>query len=297
VSRVLEIDDVVAGYGPIDVLHGMSLPVAGGRITAVLGPNGAGKTTTLKAAAGLVSTRSGSVRLEGAEIRGLPPRQVVAQGVCLIPEGRGIFPSLSVRENLVLQSKRAPGGLAQVEQIAYEHFPVLGKRRRQIAGTLSGGEQQMLALSRALTSDPRVILIDEISMGLAPNLVERLFGVIRELADRGRTIVLVEQLAEYAMEIADYVAVVAKGRTVVLGEAADVRDQLTEIYLGGSGERQVVETVEPGTPGLWTTPNGRLAHSSACPVITSNAGVRPVADADSLVPCDLCEPAVVAMTV
>lgn len=295
-SRVLEIEDVVAHYGPIDVLFGLSLPVPGGKITAVLGPNGAGKTTTLKAAAGLVSTRSGSVRLNGEEILGVSPRRVVKKGVCLIPEGRGIFPSLSVRDNLILQSKQAPGGLAEVERIAYEQFPVLGKRRKQVAGTMSGGEQQMLALSRALTSDPQVILIDEISMGLAPNLVERLFEVIRGLADAGKTIVLVEQLAEFAMEIADYVAVVAKGQTVALGEADDVRDQLTEIYLGGSGEREDRAAVDPTDPGLWVTPNGRLAHRASCPVIESNAGTR-VDESVDLERCQICEPTAAAVAV
>jgi branched-chain amino acid transport system ATP-binding protein len=297
VSLVLEIENVVANYGPIDVLFGMSLPVAGGKITAVLGPNGAGKTTTLKAAAGLVSTRSGSVRLDGQEIRGLAPRKVVAKGVCLIPEGRGIFPSLSVRDNLVLQSGLCAGGMSQVEQLAYEQFPVLGKRRKQIAGTLSGGEQQMLALTRALTSDPQVILIDEISMGLAPNLVERLFEVIRSLADKGKTIVLVEQLAEFAMEIADYVAVAAKGQMVALGEAADVRDQLTEIYLGGSGERGMHDLVSPGAPGLWVTPNGGLAHTSGCPVIASNPGGKQASPSADLPMCEICEPSAAPVAV
>src|SRR5262249_44980913 len=160
---------------------------------------------------------------QGADIRGYSPRRVARMGVCLIPEGRGIFPSLSVRDNLLLQSRMAPGGLKSVEAIAYERFPVLGRRRRQVAGTLSGGEQQMLPPSRALTCEADVILIDESSMGLAPVLVEQLFGVIRELANAGRTIVLVEQLAEFVMEIADYVAVVSKGRTAAIGEPDDVR--------------------------------------------------------------------------
>jgi len=183
VPPLLELRDVEAGYGPIDVLFGLDLPVPQGSITAVLGPNGAGKTTALKTTMGLVEPRSGSIRLRGDEIRGLPPRAIARRRVCLIPEGRGIFPSLTVRENLVLQSRaRRDLKLAAIEEIAYSRFPRLGERRRQVAGTLSGGEQHMLALSRALTTDPELILIDEISMGLAPNLVEELFEVVVAMA-------------------------------------------------------------------------------------------------------------------
>jgi len=155
VPPLLELRDVEAGYGPIDVLFGLDLPVPQGSITAVLGPNGAGKTTALKTTMGLVEPRSGSIRLRGDEIRGLPPRAIARRRVCLIPEGRGIFPSLTVRENLVLQSRaRRDLKLAAIEEIAYSRFPRLGERRRQVAGTLSGGEQHMLALSRAPSRPP-----------------------------------------------------------------------------------------------------------------------------------------------
>ncbi|MDO8212012.1 ABC transporter ATP-binding protein [Conexibacter sp. CPCC 206217] len=230
---ILEISGLTAGYGPLEVLYAVDLPIEQGRITAILGPNGAGKTTTLKVAAGLVPARRGSVKLRGEELLGSAPRSIARRGLCLIPEGRGIFPSLSVRENLKLQSKMPrAGSLKEVEEIAYARFPRLGQRRKQIAGTMSGGEQQMLALSRALTTAPDVLMIDEISMGLAPNLVEELFGVVTDLARAGGTIVLVEQLAEYTLELADHVAVMAKGRVAAFGEPDDVRDLLTDLYLG-----------------------------------------------------------------
>jgi branched-chain amino acid transport system ATP-binding protein len=295
VPPLLELRGVEAGYGPIDVLFGLDLPAPEGCITAILGPNGAGKTTALKTAVGLMAPSRGSVRLRGEEIGGLPPRVIARRGVCLIPEGRGIFPSLTVRENLVLQSQaRRDLKLSAIEEIAYARFPRLGERRRQVAGTLSGGEQQMLALSRALTTSPEVILIDEISMGLAPNLVEELFGVVVGLAREGRTIVLVEQLAEFTLEIADYVAVMSKGTLAALGQPDDVRDLLEEIYLGAVDDAEHAEAAvrTTGAGGLWATGSGTLAHRPECPVVVARGDARPVAGDEDLAPCRICEPLV-----
>jgi branched-chain amino acid transport system ATP-binding protein len=293
---ILELSGVTAGYGPLDVLYSLDLPVAQGKVTAVLGPNGAGKTTMLKVAAGLVPARAGSVRFAGEEIATRSTREIARRGLCLIPEGRGIFPSLSVRENLKLQSKLSSGGLEEVEEIAYGRFPRLGQRRKQIAGTLSGGEQQMLALSRALTTEPSTMMIDEISMGLAPNLVEELFGVVADLAREGSTILLVEQLAEYTLEMADFAAVMAKGRVAAFGEPADVRELLADLYLGTAVDARL-EAAEAEAPrrrtddeSLWATPQGSLAHRGSCLTVTLREDVRRLGPDDDLAPCAVCQP-------
>jgi branched-chain amino acid transport system ATP-binding protein len=286
-SRALDLTGVDAAYGPVQALFALNLPVAEGRVTAVLGPNGAGKTTTLRVAAGLLSPRQGTVSLRGSDVTGKAPREIARSGLCLIPEGRGTFPSLTVRENLLLQCSLARKKLSQVEEIAYGRFPVLGKRRSQIAGTLSGGEQHMLALSRALTTDPQVILIDEISMGLAPIVVERLFDSVAEIAREGRTIVLVEQLAELVLEIADFAAVISKGTVVKLGQPGDVRDALEEIYLGADVRAEAGARVTDDTR-MWRTPTGTLAHRGDCPVVLSRHDVRPVTADEDLAGCGIC---------
>src|ERR1700691_1449922 len=228
-SRALDLSGVDAAYGPVQARFSLSLPVAEGKVTAVLGPNGAGKTKSLPVAVGLLAPTNGTVSLRGSDVTGNAPRQIARSGLCLIPEGRGTFPSLTVRENLLLQCPIARKKMSQVEEIAYGRFPVLGQRRGQIAGTLSGGEQHMLALSRALTTDPQVILIDEISMGLAPIIVERLFESVADIAAEGRTIVLVEQLAELVLEIADFAAVISKDALATIGQPDDVKDAHEEI--------------------------------------------------------------------
>jgi branched-chain amino acid transport system ATP-binding protein len=286
-SRALDLESVDAAYGPVQALFSLSLPVAAGKVTAVLGPNGAGKTTTLNVAAGLLRPSAGSVTMLGQDISGKPPRVIARGGLCLIPEGRGTFPSLTVRDNLLLQTSIARKRLSEVEEIAYARFPVLGQRRKQIAGTLSGGEQHMLALCRALTSEPDIILIDEISMGLAPILVERLFDSVAEIAREGRTILLVEQLAELVLEIADFAAVVSKGTVVTIGEPADVRDALEEIYLGGDIRPQSVSPVADQRR-RWKTPAGTLSHDGRCPVVAFRHDVQPVADDDNLGDCAIC---------
>jgi branched-chain amino acid transport system ATP-binding protein len=256
-------------------------------VTAVLGPNGAGKTTSLRVASGLLTPKTGSVTLRGTDVTGKAPRQIARSGMCLIPEGRGTFPSLTVRENLLLQCPIAGKKMSQVEEIAYGRFPVLGQRRGQIAGTLSGGEQHMLALSRALTTDPQVILIDEISMGLAPIIVERLFDSVAEIAAEGRTIVLVEQLAELVLEIADFAAVISKGTVVTIGEPGDIRHELEEIYLGADVRPEAGARVTDDER-RWKTPTGTLSHAGDCPVVLRRHDVVPADGNDDLAQCAIC---------
>jgi branched-chain amino acid transport system ATP-binding protein len=230
---LLELRGVRAGYGGVEALHGIDLVVPGGSIVALLGPNGAGKTTTLRVINGLVTPTSGSVRIEGHEMGGASTVALARAGVCLIPEGRGIFPNLTVRENLLMDTYAARRSVGEIEETAYGRFPRLGERRGQVAGTMSGGEQQMLALSRALSSDPALILLDELSMGLAPLIVEELFTVVRELAETGVTILVVEQFASVVLGVADHVAVMAHGLIRLQGRPDEIKDDLQAAYLGG----------------------------------------------------------------
>ena len=230
---ILELRGVRAAYGGVEVLHGIDLTVAGGSIVAILGPNGAGKTTTLRVINGLLSPSAGSMRIEGHDMTGASTVALARAGVCLIPEGRGIFPNLTVRENLLMDTYACGKSVQEIEDAAYGRFPRLGERRAQVAGTLSGGEQQMLALSRAISTDPALILLDELSMGLAPLIVEELFTVVHELAETGVTIVVVEQFASVVLDVADHVAVMAQGRVRLEGTPDDVRDSLHAAYLGG----------------------------------------------------------------
>ena len=230
---LLELRGVRAGYGGVEALHGIDLVVPGGSLVALLGPNGAGKSTTLKVVSGLVAPTSGSMLLEGKELVGASPVALARAGVCLIPEGRGIFPNLSVRENLLMDTYAAKRSVSEIEEVAFGRFPKLGERRTQVAGTLSGGEQQMLALSRALSSDPALLLLDELSMGLAPLIVEELFEVVADLTTTGVTILVVEQFASVVLDKADHVVVMAQGTVRMQGRPDDVRDTLSAAYLGG----------------------------------------------------------------
>jgi branched-chain amino acid transport system ATP-binding protein len=232
---LLELRGVRAGYGGVEALHGIDLSVPGGSLTALLGPNGAGKTTTLRVVSGLLAPTAGSVVLEGHELGGASTVALSRAGVCLIPEGRGIFPNLTVRENLLMDTYASGRSLKDVEAVAYGRFPRLGERRQQVAGTLSGGEQQMLALSRALSSDPALLLLDELSMGLAPLVVEELFSVVADLTTTGVTILVVEQFASVVLDVADHVVVMAQGAVKLQGRPDDVRDDLHAAYLGGAG--------------------------------------------------------------
>ncbi len=230
----LELHDVVAGYGRIEVMHEVSLQVPVGSVYALLGPNGAGKTTTLSVCSGKVAVRSGCLHVAGTHINGAAPDALAKAGVCRIPEGRGVFPNLTVEENLRLFTYAGTLTTKEVQDRAYARFPRLGERRGQLSGTMSGGEQQMLAMSRALVTEPGVLLLDEISMGLAPLIVGELYDLVAQLAEEGISILLVEQFARTALAVSDYAAVMTQGRIAMVGQPADVADFVNEAYLGGA---------------------------------------------------------------
>ena len=227
----LELRNIRASYGRIEVLHGVSLAVPAGSVFALLGPNGAGKSTTLKVASGRLRPTQGCVHVAGRHINGARPAAIAKAGICSIPEGRGIFPNLTVTENLQMMSFRGVKP-HDVEERAYARFPRLGERRRQLAGTLSGGEQQMLAMARAVTTDPVLLLLDEISMGLAPLIVAQLYELVAQLAASGIAIFLVEQFARTALRVADYAAIMTQGRIEMVGEPSDVKAAVSAAYLG-----------------------------------------------------------------
>lgn len=229
----LELHDIRAGYGRIEVLHGVTLTVPAGSVFALLGPNGAGKSTTLKVASGRLRPMAGCVHVTGVHVNGAPPDALARAGVCQIPEGRGIFPNLTVAENLRVFTYASSLSAKDVEERAFGRFPRLGERRNQVAGTLSGGEQQMLAMSRALVSERGLLLLDEISMGLAPLIVAELYQFVEVLAGEGITVLLTEQFARTALAVAHYAAVMTQGQIVMVGQPADVADFMSEAYLGG----------------------------------------------------------------
>jgi branched-chain amino acid transport system ATP-binding protein len=231
-TPALEILGLRAGYGRVEVLHGVDLIVPRGSVTALMGPNGAGKTTLLNVAAGFVHPTAGCVHVSGLHVNGVAPEVFARAGVCSIPEGRGTFPNLTIRENLRVFTHAANGSLDRVEELAYAAFPRLAERRSQLAGTLSGGERQMLSMCRAFVSEPALLLLDEISMGLAPIIVSALYEKVAQLAADGIAILLVEQFATADMKVADYAAIMRQGRIERVGEPADVADALTEAYLG-----------------------------------------------------------------
>ena len=234
-TPVLELERVSVSYGPMRALSGVDLVVPEGCVVALLGANGAGKTTMLRTISGLIRPDRGRIRLMGRETSNRSPHVIAGLGVCHVPEGRGIFRSLSVAENLSMAAyANVPGTPSQLIDQAVELFPVLGRRLGQQAGTLSGGEQQMLALARALVAKPRLLLLDEISMGLAPLVTQQLFETIRKSATAGVAMLLVEQYVDAALELADYGYVLQKGRIVDMGEPSDLRASaaLTDAYLG-----------------------------------------------------------------
>jgi branched-chain amino acid transport system ATP-binding protein len=230
-TPVLELTAIRAGYGSIDVLHGIEIALHAGEVFALLGPNGAGKSTTLAVACGAIEPHSGSLSLCGRDVTGASPDSIARAGVCLIPEGRGIFPNLSVVENLRMASF-AGVSYRQVLDRAFAQFPRLGERRKQTAGTLSGGEQQMLSMARALATDPAVLLIDELSMGLAPIIVEELYEHVRRVAASGLSILIVEQFAHEILGIADRAGIMLHGRLLHTGSPSFIADELTDAYLG-----------------------------------------------------------------
>ncbi|MBV9953390.1 MAG: ABC transporter ATP-binding protein [Acidimicrobiia bacterium] len=229
----LELTGVRAAYGRIEVLHGVDLTVPPASVVALLGPNGAGKTTTLMVASGQMPATAGCVHVAGRHVNGVRPDQLARLGLCTIPEGRGIFPSLTVRENLRMITFGGPS-LRQVEERAFTQFPRLKERIGQVAGTLSGGEQQMLAMARALGSDPAILLLDELSMGLAPLIVEELYGLVADIARQGVSILVVEQFARAVLGVADVAVIMQHGRATATGSPAELESELSAAYLGAS---------------------------------------------------------------
>ncbi len=238
-APLLEVRDLRVTYGHVQAVRGLSLSVRAGQIVTLIGPNGAGKSSTLAAISGLVRPEGGLIALAGRDVTGLPSHQAVPLGIVLVPEGRAILARMTIEENLVvaLESRAAAGaGAGALLEEQYRRFPVLGERRRLAAGSLSGGEQQMLAIARALLMRPSILLLDEPSMGLAPLLVRQIFDVVRAIHREGATILLVEQNARLALEISDYAYVLERGRIALEGPsrelAADPRVQAS--YLGGA---------------------------------------------------------------
>jgi branched-chain amino acid transport system ATP-binding protein len=229
--NVLELRNVHAAYERIDVLFGVDLEVPEASVVALLGPNGAGKSTALRVAAGLHPPTSGDVLVGGRRVNGVRPEDLARRGLCLIPEGRGIFPNLTVRENLRMMTYTGTS-LAEVEERSFTRFPRLKERISQTAGTLSGGEQQMLAMARGLATDPAVLLLDELSMGLAPIIVEELYAIVAQVAQQGVSILVVEQFASTVLGVADYAAIIVHGRIARAGRPAELRDELSKAYLG-----------------------------------------------------------------
>jgi branched-chain amino acid transport system ATP-binding protein len=234
---LLEVQDLCVNYGAVKALHGVSFRVEQGQILTLIGANGAGKTTTLRAVSGMLKPRSGSVTFNGQSVAGVAPHNLVTQGLVHVPEGRGIFANLTVEENLDLGAYARTDDRAVVaadRERALQLFPRVRERLKQVAGTLSGGEQQMLAIARGLLSKPRLLLLDEPSLGLAPQLVQTIFQIIREINKQGVTILLVEQNAHMALQVAHHAVVLEVGTVRMSGEAAALAasDDVRKAYLG-----------------------------------------------------------------
>lgn len=235
-KTLLKVDNIHVYYGAIHAIKGISFEVNEGEIVTLIGANGAGKSTTLNTIAGLLRPRDGSIVFEGKNLAGIPAHKLISLGMALCPEGRRIFQQMTVRENLEMggYTRQAAEIESSMENV-FERFPRLKEREKQVAGTLSGGEQQMLAMGRALMSKPKLLMLDEPSMGLAPILVEQIFDIIKELHKAGTTILLVEQNAQMALSIADRAYVLGTGQITMSGAAADVLadDRVRAAYLGG----------------------------------------------------------------
>jgi branched-chain amino acid transport system ATP-binding protein len=228
------LDRVNAGYNGVAVLRDVTLVVPPSSVVALLGPNGAGKTTLLRVASGLLSPTGGRVLLDGEDITAKPPHQLAASGICHIPEGRGVFRNLSVRDNLLIHAR--PGRETQGLERAASAFPRLGQRLSQLAGTMSGGEQQMLALARAYIQEPRIVLLDEVSMGLAPLIVDEIFDFLKLLVSEGASLLLVEQYVTRALESADFVYLLGRGSVTFAGQPSELaEDDVFASYVGVGG--------------------------------------------------------------
>jgi branched-chain amino acid transport system ATP-binding protein len=236
-APLLEVEDLHVAYGQVEAVRGVSLRVAEGQIVTLIGPNGAGKTSILSALTGLLRPRAGRVRLGGQDVTGLPAHRTVAAGLTLVPEGRAILGRMTIEENLRLagELRQPAAGLSAAMDDQYRRFPVLGERRRQLAGSLSGGQQQMLAFARAMLTRPRVLLLDEPSMGLSPILVQQIFETIRQIHREGTTILLIEQNARLALSESSYAYVLEHGRLALEGVSSELAldARVKAAYLGG----------------------------------------------------------------
>jgi len=228
---LLELVEVSAGYGRIPVLHGVNLALHPGDIYALLGPNGGGKSTTLKVCCRQIEISTGIFKVAGQSMEGIAPESLSKVGLCTIPEGKGIFPNLSVQENLVMMT-HAGVELEEIETSTFKRFPQLATRRKQLAGTLSGGEQQMLAMSRALGTSPRILLLDELSMGLAPIIVKDLYQIVRQIAEEGIAVLVVEQFARTVLGVSNKAGIMVNGKIVREGDPNELEEELSAAYLG-----------------------------------------------------------------
>jgi branched-chain amino acid transport system ATP-binding protein len=237
-APLLEVLDLHVAYGQVQAVRGVSLKVPERSIVTLIGPNGAGKTSILSALAGLTRPRSGTVRLGGADVTGLPAHRAVAAGLSLVPEGRAILGRMTIEENLVLAGEKRMSRAELTEAVAeqFRRFPILGERRRQLAGSLSGGQQQMLAFARALLARPRILLLDEPSMGLSPILVQQIFQMVEAIHREGATILLVEQNARLALAVSSYAYVLEHGKLVLEGPSRQLAEdpRVRHAYLGGA---------------------------------------------------------------
>lgn len=231
-NPILELRNIRASYGSIEVLHGVNLSIGRGEVVALLGPNGAGKSTMIKVVSGLLRPTSGQLIVGGRDVTGAAANALARAGLCTIPEGRGIFPNLTVRENL-LMATYSGHKLSDIEESTYKRFPRLSERRTQLAGTMSGGEQQMLSLARALATNPVILLLDELSMGLAPLIVAELYQQVAAIAAEGVSVLVVEQFARTVLGVADQAVLLAHGKVQVSGKASEIgEDVLAGAYLG-----------------------------------------------------------------
>ena len=235
-EAMLKIENLIVNYGGIEAVKGISLEVPDGSIITLVGANGAGKSTTLRSIVGLVKARSGSITLDGEELLGQDTTEIVSKGITLVPEGRHVFPDMTVLENLKIGAYLRKDKLSDDIERVYNLFPRLKERSWQAAGTLSGGEQQMLAVGRALMSKPKIIMMDEPSLGLAPIIVQGIFDIIQQINKEGTTVLLIEQNANMALKVADYGDVMETGRISLTGTGAELlaNEQVKELYLGKS---------------------------------------------------------------
>ena len=240
-NRPLEIRGLRAGYGPVEALHGVDVTVEKGEIVAIIGPNGAGKSTILRSISGLTRIGSGSITVAGREVVGAPPHKVLQLGVAHVPEGRRVFPDLTIAENLALGAYSRREKMAARRQGVYDRFDFLARRQHQLAGTLSGGEQQLMVLARALMSEPKLLLLDEPSLGLAPKLIDEVFGVVRTLVGQGMAILLVEQRVSEALELSNRAYVLENGEVAMTGSGQQLATdpRVRESYLGHSVAKNI----------------------------------------------------------